>query len=69
MTDPDRTPSRTSSYASRLLLRVLLFGAIGLLVWWLIGLVVDGSVFANPFWGAAVGILAAAISMISSRRR
>lgn len=63
------TSQRNSSYANRLLLRVLLFGVVGFLVWWLIGRVATGSVFANPYWGVAVGIFVAALSMLASRRR
>ena len=69
MSTSPTTPPQRSSFYTRLLIRVLLFGVIGLVVWWLIGLVVDGSVFANPFWGAAVGIFVAAISMGMSRQR
>lgn len=69
MTDPSSTPPASGPFYNRLLLRVLLFGAIGFVVWFLIGLLVDGSVFDNPFWGVVVGIFAGVISTGVSRRR
>jgi hypothetical protein len=69
VTTSPATPPQRSSFYTRLLVRVLLFGAIGLVVWLLVGLVVDGSVFDNPFWGVVAGIFVAVITMGMSRRR
>ncbi len=62
-------PPRPRPQLTRLLLRALIFAAIGFLVWLLLGRLVDGKVFDNPFVGVVVGLFAGAISMISSRRR
>ena len=66
----ERSPEapRAGSQVNAMLLRMLVFGVGGLLVWLLVGLVVDAAIFDNPVWGLVAGLFVAAISRVSRHR-